>query len=415
MLDFKNLIGIRILLIVVLMSPLFMSFQVNGQGNSPKDSILKSPIIDILDFTQIDFYGSLRAKIAAYDNNLEVQNNSTRIGVGLRSYWNKEKEYSIIGRMEWSVNTVSNDFSFNLDASNTSGLAQIQKVSSKDVFGMRLGFIGLDFGKYGKLTMGKQWGVYYDVAAYTDHFFVFGGSSLGIYVNGTDGGTIGTGRAEKSIQYRLKLNQWDIGTQVQFRGITENSSQGDSYGLSIRYQPKDLNLQFGTAFNTAKISPSTAELLAGFEKDPVSLVAAVNYWQGTTSPSHNSKLYFAMSVASLWGAEAIDVDDITVLYDAIGWEGIFHYNFFRKWGFMAGFNFQFPHDLFEDIHSDFRKEIYIMGLFHNFKNGAYVYLEGSINNSKDGLGQSATNIFTMGFRLNFSTAKERQKLHEYFK
>ena len=379
-----------------------------------QDTTATLPQLNPLDFTQIDFYGSLRAKLAAYNGNLEVQNNSTRIGVALRTYWNKQQKFSLYGRLEWSVNLVENDFEFNLDGTSASGLAKAEKVASKDVFGMRLGFIGLDFEKYGQLTIGKQWGVYYDVAKFTDRYFIFGGSSLGTYVNGTDGGSLGTGRAEKAIQYRLKFSRWAFGAQVQYRGITENSTQGDSYGLSIRYHPENISMSFGVAVNAAKFSTTTAEKLAGFEKDPLSLVAGFCYWKGTKAPSYDSKFYFALSLASLRGSEGIDTDSITVIYDGIGIEGICHFQFYENWSLIGGINFQSPSNLNEMVHPEFKKEQYILGLYHTLSPGAYVYMEGIINNSRSGKGEKAANVLALGLRFNFSSVKERQRLLDYF-
>jgi predicted porin len=38
-------------------------------------------------------------------------------------------------------------------------------------------YFGIAHEKYGSLTFGKQWGVYYDIGGYTDNFSLFGGSA----------------------------------------------------------------------------------------------------------------------------------------------------------------------------------------------------------------------------------------------
>lgn len=380
-----------------------------------QDSLPANPKPELSDLiNQIDFYGSLRARLTAYDHNVEVQNNGTRFGVALQSLWNKEKKFALTGRMEWAVNIVSNDFEFNLEANNESGFAQAQKVQTQDPFKIRLGYIGLDFNQYGKITLGKQWGPYYEVAKMTDRFFVFGGSSLGTFANGTDGGALGTGRAEKALQYRLGLKNWKIAAQVQYRGVTGNSTQGDGYALSVLYQPDNVNLKVGAAFNTARIAKATADLIAGFSTEPSSFVAALSYWEGTTSPSHQSKLYVSLGYALLSSSEGVDTDSLTVVYDAHGLEGVFHYQFYKKLSVIAGFNLQFPTDLHGLIHEDFMKEQYILGLFYGLNSNGFVYLEGLINQGVNQFGAKAGNVITAGLRLNFSMAKERQKLLEYF-
>jgi len=378
------------------------------------DTLQYLPRLSSMDFNQIDLYGSIRSRLTAYDENVEIQNNGSRIGVALSSFWNKEKEFGVVGRMEWSVNLVSNDFEFNLEANNTSGFAQAQKVSTQNPFGVRLGLVGLDLNQYGKVTIGKQWSVYYDVTRMTDRFFVFGGSSLGTFVNRTDGGTLGTGRAEKALQYRLDVNNWRIGTQVQYRGITGNSSQGDSYGLSVLYQPDSLNVRVGAAFNHAQIAKSTAELLIGASESPQSLAAAISYWEGTRSPSHQSTLYAALAYAWINAAEGVDTDSLTVVYSAHGLEGVVHYQFYDKFSLISGFNFQFPYDANELISAGFNKAQYILGLFYCLTAEGYVYLEGIFDDSNDQFGNKGTNVLTLGLRYNFSLAQERSKLLEYF-
>ncbi len=60
------------------------------------------------------------------------------------------------------------------------------------VFTARLGFIGIDTGPFGRVAIGKQYAVHYDVAGYTtDRFNVFGGQGTFAYPAGTDGGVYG--------------------------------------------------------------------------------------------------------------------------------------------------------------------------------------------------------------------------------
>ena len=56
------------------------------------------------------------------------------------------------------------------------------------MFLARLGFVGVNFGPLGKVAIGKQYAVHYDVAGYTtDRFNVFGGQGTFAYMAGTDG------------------------------------------------------------------------------------------------------------------------------------------------------------------------------------------------------------------------------------
>ena len=87
------------------------------------------------------------------------------------------------------------------------------------VFGNRLGNVGVDFGPFGRITVGKQWGVHTDVTLYTtDQFVVFGSQASATYTAGTDGGFLGTGRADQTVTYHgTFFNVLRLGGQLQFK------------------------------------------------------------------------------------------------------------------------------------------------------------------------------------------------------
>jgi hypothetical protein len=66
-----------------------------------------------------------------------------------------------------------------------------------------VGFVGADFGPFGRVAIGKQNAVHYVIAGYTtDRFNVFGGQGTSSYVAGTDGGATGAGRADRVVNNR---------------------------------------------------------------------------------------------------------------------------------------------------------------------------------------------------------------------
>ncbi len=101
----------------------------------------------------------------------------------------------------------------------------------------RLGFIGVDFGAFGRIAFGKQNSTNYDITDYTtDRLNVFGGQSTATYVAGTDGGQSGTGRADQIILYNLKFAKiFDFGAQGQLH--SDATSQAfNGFGFSGRPQ-----------------------------------------------------------------------------------------------------------------------------------------------------------------------------------
>jgi len=84
------------------------------------------------------------------------------------------------------------------------------------------------FENIGELTFGKQWSVYYDVAGWTDAFNVYGGTALSVYPAGTDGGAVGSGRADNAVIWRNARGRFSYGLQTQLK----TSSDGDDFKAS---------------------------------------------------------------------------------------------------------------------------------------------------------------------------------------
>ena len=134
-------------------------------------------------------YGQLRTHLAGYNDTAEVQDNATRVGINFRT----RGAVKMFAGTEWGVNLVQSETQFNLSASGPGDFGVVETDTSQ-VFTARLGFIGVDFGPLGRVAIGKQKSVHYDVTSYTtDRFNVFGGQGTSTYVAGTDGGASGTG------------------------------------------------------------------------------------------------------------------------------------------------------------------------------------------------------------------------------
>ena len=126
--------------------------------------------------------------LAAFNDDLEVQDNATRVGMNFAT----RGKIKMFAGTEWGVNIVQSETQFNLSAGGPGEFGTVASTTNP-VFLARLGFIGVDFGPLGKVAIGKQYAVHYDIASYTtDRFNVFGGQGTHAYVAGTDGGETGT-------------------------------------------------------------------------------------------------------------------------------------------------------------------------------------------------------------------------------
>ena len=138
----------------------------------------------------------MRTHLAAYDDTTEVQDNASRVGINFRT----RGAVKMFAGAEWGVNLVRSETQFNLSASGD-GEFGVVDTETNPLFTARLGSIGIDFGPAGRIAMGKQTAVHYDVTSYTtDRFNVFGGQGTSTYVAGTDGGETGTGFADRVVE-----------------------------------------------------------------------------------------------------------------------------------------------------------------------------------------------------------------------
>jgi Protein of unknown function (DUF3011) len=135
-------------------------------------------------FGMFNPYGSLRNIVSISDSGAQVQDNASRAGINFSTFG----AIKVFATGEWGVNLVRSETTFNAGATTEQGFGVISQ-GTQSVFGARLGFLGVDFGRFGRLSFGKENSTHYDIAGYTtDRFNVFGGTSTTTYVAGTDGG-----------------------------------------------------------------------------------------------------------------------------------------------------------------------------------------------------------------------------------
>lgn len=197
-----------------------------------------------------------------------IANNASRITIDAQhKLTNGWKAFTTL---EWGVNIAGQQ-----DISLNGGQNNITATEDSEFLSNRLGFVGLSHDKYGTITLGKQWGVWYDVVGNTDNTEYWGGGATGAYTFGGDGGIDGTGRADKAIQYRNTFGNLSIGLQGQLKqdSVDTNLSLqemvnpktakvtdpkvrveiNNSFGLSAKYQVTD-NVTVAAGYNRADIT-----------------------------------------------------------------------------------------------------------------------------------------------------------------
>ena len=340
---------------------------------------------------RFDFYGRLDGHLAFTHDDVRVENNSSRIGVMVEAP--VLGSLTVLGGGEWRMSLGQGDTTYNISENPDTGLATFES-SSNQAFSTRLGFVGLRFGQFGTLTLGKQWGVYYDVSSWTDWYTVFGAHGSSTYNAGTDGGQTGGGRADSAIVYRIALGALRVGAQAQFLDSTTRVLDGLAgsvvydlgAGVRVGAAYSRSFLEFGSTPIAGYDGQDAQAFTAGvsFDRDGWK-IASVNTW------THDHELVKTPSAA--------------VMYDMLGAELYVSRSFKNLFSLYAGFDFAIPRQLdtrFVKPNYGTRDVLCGARLLLDAKAGSFVYLEGRTGETRDVNGTRADDALMLGIRFNYS-------------
>ncbi|WP_034948996.1 porin OmpC [Erwinia oleae] len=186
---------------------------------------------------KLDFYGKLKGMHYMSDNaGSDGDKSYTRIGFKGQTQIND----LMTGYGQW-------EYQYNLNNSEGSDANTGNKT--------RLGFAGLKFGDYGSVDYGRNYGVLYDVEAWTDMFPEFGGDGTARSDNFMTQRTTGVATYRNNTFFGLVDG---LKFALQYQGKNEPSSRtdltkqnGDGYGLSAVYAVADTGLSISGAYTTS--------------------------------------------------------------------------------------------------------------------------------------------------------------------
>ncbi len=345
-------------------------------------------------FGMLNPYGSLRTIVGISDAGAQVQDDASRVGINFTTFG----RIKVFGTAEWGVNLVQSETTFNAGATTASGFGVINQ-ATQPVFGARLGFVGVDFGAFGRLAFGKQNSTHYDITDYTtDRFNVFGGQSTATYVAGTDGGQSGTGRADQVILYHLKFAKiFDFGAQGQLRsGATSQAFNGFGFSLQATVLP---GLKIGGAYNKTYFNPEFTKVIFNGN--------GTDYWTIGAKGDWRNLEWGAVYVRQNSGDIAFVADPtggpepIAVGFSADGVE-LYSRLKFGKFAAIFGFDDYIPRDLSPLINSNFKTRYAILGAEWHFSKAGYTFFETSLGDSVDAQGKNVSDAAAFGFRYDFS-------------
>jgi len=339
---------------------------------------------------RVDVYGRLDGHLAFSEEDVQFANNSSRVGVMAEQP--VQGGLSVIGQGEWRMNLGLGDTSYSISENPDTGLATFQSTTNQ-AFSTRLGFVGLRFGKYGTLTFGKQWGVYYDVTQWTDSYVVFGANGSSTYNAGTDGGQTGEGRANDAVIYRAALGPLCLGVQAQF--MSERSERVDGFGGSLVYD-FGFGLRAGVAYSHAFLDFKSS--VAGYDgEDAQALSGGIVF----------DEAGWKIALIGTWthDHELVATPNATVMYDTRGSELFVSRRFADLVMLVAGFDLAIPYELDASlVNPDYGTRDLLAGVrwLLDPKAGSFVYVEARTGLSRDAIGERAEDLVMLGVRFNYS-------------
>lgn len=371
----------------------------------PASQLIAQSIDESKDSTelQLKFYGSFRGHFAAYNKEIEIQENASRLGFEISAI---RKGIRYFAGLEMQVNMFRSATSFNLSASTTGGYLQADRNQDRQLLSSRLGYLGADLGKWGTVVLGKQRSIYYDITGYTDRFNVFGGGASATYTAGTDGGYTGTGRADQALTYRNSTGRFSYGAQFQFLNSNNNRWLD---GLAFNFQVQLIEqLKFGLVVNQSFLNPSlinSGEFI-GLKGNPRYYAAGVNYragnWEiaGLFSKQQNGDAVNGRIIDPVNG-----ISNPVVVFEAVGGELYFNYHW-KKVSVLLGGNYYQPDtDIFTSrgerpIDATFKRRYIIAGAAYQPFRLLKFYSEARIANGTAAPGSREPSVFTIGIRLD---------------
>ena len=334
----------------------------------------------------VDLYGSMRLFVEMGDEDPTLNDGTSRLGIRVARRMPNGR--TVFGRMEWKTNLVDNNSRYVVGDSDSGGIP-LRGERSDDAFSTRLGYLGIRFDRIGELTFGKQWSAYYDVAGWTDVFNVYGGAALSVYNAGTDGGQVGSGRADNAIIWRNARGKFSYGLQTQLKTTDDI---GDFKGLagSFIYALNE-NWKIGTAFSASR-AEGAFEAITGDKNSGVATVG-LRYQRGPWNAAFN--------IAAWDNREAIFFVDDTLIYDGLGSELYVAYDFSDRLNFYGGFNYTDPDIDDPRVDPDFGTRQLLLGASWFSTEESFAYIEALLSGSKDVFGRRLDSVLAAGFRFDF--------------
>ena len=329
-------------------------------------------------------YGTFEYAFGANKKGWGVVDIIPRIGVEGRWAMDDWDGYYIFTKAELGLHLTSKENYIQLSSDPGIGYGKLNTA----LFA-RQGFIGVNT-PYGLISIGKQWGVHYNLAGNIDNMYIFGGVAIGVYNAGTDGGLSGTGRADQAVKYEFYKDNFYIGIQGQFRNLTDNNKYfADAYSVATYYDIK----------KTVKLGVSYSKVLDGIANPSPKQPIIDDEMLSFLVDFNKNNLHFG--IMGIFFNNHEKTNDST-FYNGWGIEYNLKYNFGKdkKWSFVNNTSIMFP---YANQDMKYAVRVYSFELARRFSKNTVIiaglrYDNGTLNSGD----QLKEFTYALGFYYNFN-------------
>jgi predicted porin len=344
-------------------------------------------------------YTRFGAATAFSGSEAEVQENGSRARFEYSREYSRGEDVRFFAVGEWGINLTRGGTVFNAGETTSGGFVVLDTVTGS-VLGSRLGYVGIDFANAGTVTLGKQWGVHYDIAGYTDAFNAFGADASATFNAQSDGGIMGTGRADGALTYRRSLFEFlEVGAQVQIRSLDDGEFL-DGLGLSLRARLSP-RFEVGISHTRAFFDDELKRELLGLEGDGIYRIAGLKYQSNALTLAAIFAQQRNGDLARVSLPEDGGVAIVPEVFDADGIELFARYQR-GSFGLLAGF---LDYEIKDDnvlIDPDSVRRYYIAGFDYTGVASTRLYAEYRLSDTIDADGMPGEDIFVLGAKYEFS-------------
>lgn len=341
------------------------------------------------DKNAVSIGGFIDARAIHTQDTTEVVNGASRINFGFERALSHD--WRAFALLEWGINPFgSSEIVYN---------NKFETVQD-EFFYNRLGYAGLSHDTWGTLTIGKQWGAWYDVVYGTNYGFVWDGNAAGVYTyNKDDGAVNGTGRGDKVIQYRNSVGDFSYAIQAQLKNSTfftcdfDDITQDDCQALWQQGKREAQQVEYNYTYGGAVTWKAT---------DKLALAVGVNRGEFDVTYGNGDQITavdLIYGVGATWGDfdtdgfyasvnynynENHDTDNIgRLIKEAFGIESLFSYKFengfraFVSYNLLdAGNDYVIQPNFNADPNDVFKRQFVVAGLHYVWDKDTVLYVEG---------------------------------------